>query len=211
MLDGLVAKYLDILGISALPAIKVVDRLGDCALGRCKWNPRQPGTTTIELQKKLFGDSRTLERVLAHELVHHWDYLDYEPRALAMIRAGNLPKPLSHGPTWRRGAAAINDVMGADFVTEYSDQTFVCKNTKPLFLLIKKVGSSWEYSWAAKLSAVAKARVSEELHRGARLVTTTDDRWTKSPYKIGKIIRYAAATAVNERAPLLKQLYESAV
>jgi len=108
-IDGYVTKYMGILQIDGeRPSIELrnnprVDWVGrsDSHAGR----PGHPPATTIELQKRLFENDRFLERVIAHEMVHHRNYLA-------------ATEDEKHGAAFREGAARINAIMGPDFVVE---------------------------------------------------------------------------------------------
>ena len=104
-IDDHVTKYMDLLQVDGeRPVIKVRDNSKPWA-GRADRHPERP-TTLIELQKKwLSKNDRFAEHVLAHEMVHHRNYL-----------AGTEDE--KHGPAFREGAARVNAVMGPGFVAE---------------------------------------------------------------------------------------------
>ena len=67
---------------------------------------RSTDSATIELQRQhVANDAKFLERVIAHEMIHHRNYLD-----------GTEDE--KHGDAFREGAARINAIMGPDFVVE---------------------------------------------------------------------------------------------
>lgn len=104
-IDGYVTKYMDILQIDGeRPKIKLRDDPRIDWVGRTdRHSDHSP--TTIELQKGLFKNDRFLERVIAHEMVHHRNYLA-------------STEDEKHGAAFREGAARINAIMGPDFVVE---------------------------------------------------------------------------------------------
>lgn len=103
--DGYVTKYMDILQVDgARPRVKLRNNSGTEWVGRADLRAGQP-TTTIELQKSLFNSDRFLERVIAHEMVHHRNYLA-------------KTEDEKHGAAFREGAARINAIMGPGFVAE---------------------------------------------------------------------------------------------
>ena len=107
-IDDHVTKYMDVLQIDGeRPVIKVRDNSKAWA-GRADRHPERP-TTLIELQKKWLSQGakhdKFTERVVAHEMVHHRNYL-----------AGTEDE--KHGPAFREGAARVNAVMGPGFVAE---------------------------------------------------------------------------------------------
>ena len=67
--------------------------------------PAGSRTTTMELQKRLLPNDKFLERVVAHEMVHHRNYLA-------------ATEDEKHGAAFREGAARVNAIMGPGFVVE---------------------------------------------------------------------------------------------
>lgn len=176
------AKYARILGVRELPIIKVHNNLGSKWLGRLSWTPGKP--TVMQLQKSVFDNEGTLERIVAHEMCHHVEMLEYEndETVLAGLRLGI--KPLEHGPRWRELAAKINSVAGANFVTRTSDQTYTMpKETKPYVLLIRPThDGKLVYSVGVRLSPKMKKYIDRyKENDNAKLVTTTDARFSKGP------------------------------
>ena len=105
-IDGHVTKYMEILQIDGeRPNIKLRNNPSVHWVGRTDGPSDRPPTTTIELQKRLFKNDRFLERVIAHEMVHHRNYLA-------------STEDEKHGASFREGAARINAIMGPDFVVE---------------------------------------------------------------------------------------------
>ena len=208
-IDAYVTKYMGILEIAGeRPSIKLRSNLGSKWLGRSSWSSKRPHTTLLELQQSILGDDRTLERVIAHEMIHHRDALAISENELALIRVGI--KPESHGASFREGAARINAVMGAGFVTAVSDKEYVHTPSHKKFLVLitplSKDRLGW--AWAARLGPEAKGWVDEQLGRGSRLVPTTDDRWAR----VAKIKRYGGYSIPRDPqdAVLLRELYEAA-
>jgi SprT-like family len=181
LIEVFVEKYMEVLDIEGQePDIVIVDNLGSKWLGLCEWKPSRPDTTTIYLQRRIIDDEGTLERVVAHEMIHHEEMLNLSDvdKALLKLGRGRLLNP--HGPSFKRGQALINEVMGDDFVSEKSDQSFVySKNERSFYVLIMegprgKLG----WAWAVRLSPQMKNKVAREVASGAKLVMTTDVRWT---------------------------------
>lgn len=114
--DGHVTKYKKLLKIEGeRPSIKFRDTPRADWLGLTDWRVGSH-VSTMELQKKILKDDRLLERVVAHEMIHHRDFLGFTKDEIARIKAGI--KPDGHGPSFREGAGRINAVMGSDFVVE---------------------------------------------------------------------------------------------
>jgi hypothetical protein len=164
-----------------------------------------PGAPAI--QRSILGDDRTLERVVAHEVIHHRDALAMSEGEMALLRLGIRPE--SHGATFREGAARINAVMGPGFVTETSDQE--CKLTHPrkefVVLVTPLPDGRLGWTWAARLGPKATDWANELVERGSRLVRTTDERWTRGL----RIERYGGHSVPKDdhEAALLRELYAS--
>lgn len=207
--DRYVAKYMTILGVDGEhPVVKIRSHLGSRWLGRSTWRPSQPRTTLLELQQSILGDDRTLERVVAHEVIHHRDAIAISASEVALLRLGIRPE--SHGATFREGAARINAVMGPGFVTETSDQDYQTTSARRTFvvLITPLPGGRLGWSWTARLGPRAADWVRELVARGSRLVHTTDERWTRGR----KIERYGGYSVPRDSqdVTLLQELYASA-
>jgi hypothetical protein len=183
----LVRAYLAMLGISDVeePDIVVQDNVGSRWLGRwsMKWRNDLPSRPLIQIQRAVLSDQRTLERVVAHEVVHHAEYLQMEPAEFNLFRLGI--KPLGHGQRFRQLAAVLNARMGEGFVTEKSDQEYVvAPSGKRILLLISptRIGRlGWQ--WATRLGPKAREWVQRKIAEGARLVEASDSDfvWTSGP------------------------------
>jgi hypothetical protein len=210
-IDDLIDKYMQMLSIDgAKPIVVVRSRIGASWLGRDSWTSRMPHTTTLELQRSIVGDPRTLERVVAHEMVHHRDSLAMTPEQLRLVKLGI--KPASHGASFRQGASIINAVMGPDFVTTMSDQGYVqAPPERDLFLLIvplSEYGGRLGYAWAARLSPEALSVVAKRALEGGKLVRTRDRRWTNSRAKIKRFGGLSVPEAGSPLAAELRALYD---
>lgn len=208
-IDGHVDKYMAILEIrGARPVVKLRSNLGSKWLGRSTWSSRRPETTLLELQQSILGDDRTLERVIAHEMIHHRDALAISQDTLVLMGIGI--KPEAHGASFREAADRINAIMGPGFVTALSDQEYTQapSGKKYVVLITPLPNGKIGWTWAARLGPKAKDWVDEAVRRGSRLVQTTDDRWTRG----GKIERYGGYSLPRDdhEAALLRDLYEAA-
>lgn len=208
LVGGYVDKYAAILGVDGeRPVVKFRDNLGSTWLGRSTWSPSRPGTTLLELQRSILGDERTLERVVAHEMIHHRDALAMSEDQIALLRAGIRPE--SHGATFREGAARVNAVMGSDFVTVTSDQEYRQAPPRRAFavLITPLPDGRLGWTWAARIGPKATGWVDELVGRGSRLVHATDERWARGR----KIERYGGYSipGSDREAALLRELYEA--
>ena len=202
-----VDKYMGILGIQGeLPDVKIRNNLGSKWLGRSKWSSSRPHTTLLELQHAILWDDPTLERVIAHEMIHHRDALAISENDVALLRFGI--KPDSHGASFREGASRINAIMGPDFVTERSDKEYKKASPRKEFLLLITPihNGRLGWNWTTRLGPKATDWVAELVSKGSRLVSTSDERWTRGT----KIARYSGYSMPKdpEEAALLKELYD---
>ena len=210
-IQPLVDKYMQMLSIDGQkPYVLVKSFVGKTWLGLCRWTESMPLTSTISLKQSILGDARTLERVVAHEMVHHRDFLNMTEQERVLVRYGL--KPEGHGPNFRQGMAIVNAVMGKDFVTEKSDQAVESAADHDLYLLIEPTRDGrYGYCWAARLSPEAAALIAErKASRGARLVTTRDLQWT---YGKARIRKYAGLNIFKVGSPSdaeLRAMYEAA-
>jgi len=208
-IDGYVTKYMRMLDIAGdRPVVKLRSNLGSKWLGRSTWSSKNPHTTILELQTSILGDDRTLERVIAHEMIHHRDALAISDNDKVLMGLGI--KPEGHGASFREGAAVINAVMGPDFVTAVSDQQYVkaASNKKFVVLITPVMKDRLGYAWAARLGPEAKRWVDEQIARGSRLVETTDERWARGA-KIKRFGGYSIPKSDDDIARL-RELYEAA-
>jgi len=179
LVQRLAAKYARLLGVGELPTIKIVNNLRSTWLGRLTFRAGQQNL--MEVQARALVDEATAERIVAHEMCHHVEFLRLTEGDLAALRLGI--RPASHGSAWRELAAKVNAVMGADFVSEKSDQSYVqAEVSRPYFLLITNtIGTNLGYAIAVRLSPRMKSYLSRALGQGSRLFRTTDPRWSNGP------------------------------
>lgn len=206
---GYVTKYMDILGVTGeAPIVKLRSNLGSAWLGRSTWSTKNPNTTLLEIQQAIIGDERTLERVIAHEMIHHRDALMLSEADIARIRLGI--KPAEHGTSFHEGAERINAIMGPDFVTTTSDKEYKYAPSRKEFVVLVTPLPKGQlgYAWAARLGPKAIDVANRAVERGARLVRTTDERWTRG----AKIERFGGYSVPKDGADqdLLKALFDAA-
>jgi hypothetical protein len=200
---------MSILGIAGeRPIVLVKSELGANWLGKDKWSEKNPLTSTITLQRSILHDPRTLERVVAHEMVHHRDFLAMTPADIAFAR---VVKHDGHGAAFLEGAERVNAIMGPNFVTVHSDKEYVhAPHTKEFYVLIAPAHRGrLGWAWAGRLSPEAQAIVAEKEREGAKLVRTTDLRWTAGKAKIKKYGGLSMPPAGSELETALHALYGS--
>jgi hypothetical protein len=187
-IERYVNKYGRMLGAKSVPATVVRDNLGVNWLGRTHWSVRDPTTTLIEIQKRILADANSLERVVAHEMIHHVNFTDDPEYTLMLVKTKRL-SGMGHGEPFQRLAAQINAERGKDFVTEKSDQSYtLATESKPYILaIVPRGGGLYGHAWAVKMTPKA-AQYFEYLRRerGAILVRTTDPRWAQKGPRLGE-------------------------
>jgi len=178
-----VVEYARLLGVSELPKVQIRDNLGSKWLGRMTW--QRGKTNVMEIQASVLGDEATLERIVAHEMCHHVEFLGLTEQDVAGLKHGI--RPTSHGPRWQELAAKVNAARGAGFVTKNSDQSYeVATESKPYFMLIARYdGSRLGYAIAVRISPRQRSFMDRRLAEGAKLVQTTDASWANGAAKIG--------------------------
>lgn len=208
--EDYVTKYMAMIGSkkwTPRPTIVVRNSITNW-LGRDTFTPSRPETTLMEIQKSILDDKKTLERIIAHETVHHENAMNFTEGQLALIKLG--VRPSGHGRDFLAKAALINAVMGSDFVTVKSDQTYVVKGTKPYTILIEPALKRLGWSWAVKLSDEAKAIIEKKkIENNAKVITTTDPRWA-SGARIKRFAGVAIPAAGSAEEKLLREMYDAA-
>ena len=206
---SLTAKYAKLLGVPSLPRVVVKDNVGSRWLGRTLWHARRPGSTTIELQKVILGHPETMERVIAHEVIHHAEFVELTPDQVELYqnRLLNLPK---HGPRFFELARLINDERGdAEFVTEVSDQSYVLQSSRKFYVMVVEIAPGrFGYAYAVKFSPkmIKALERYKANNRVVRIAETTERKWSRGP-RFGDG-RYAVPTEPGEQDEL-RVFYEA--
>jgi hypothetical protein len=132
-----------------LPMFRIVNRVSNHWLGLAEFR-LDKATATVYLQKSIIGDTETLERVMAHELIHCWQY-KYDPfyeqlRSASPVTRHYLRKTQQdshYDKIFKEFQAKINSARGSDFITPKSNETYkVEKSTKEFYILIFKHGEN---------------------------------------------------------------------
>lgn len=201
-----------------IPRIKIVNQVSSNWLGRCTYNPSvDKNNTTIEIQKRVTADEKSLDRILAHELIHHFEFIMKFGHPELGEKAFEQEKLLrkyrlhdsGHGKTFHEMAAKINAVMGTDYVTEKSDQTYVTELDKEFYVIVTPVQSGkFGYAWMLRPSRNQQEQVQKWImERKARIFMTKNERFTH-----GVTIKKFGPVSVprdEETQKLLKEMYES--
>jgi hypothetical protein len=208
--EKLMEKYAKLLGIEGkIPKVLIRNNLGAEWLGRHLYKPLTPQDAVMEIQQSITGDDKTLERVVAHEMIHHaqaWALTDADKAA---IRMGIRPQ--GHGKDFMEYAEKINKVMGAGFVTVTSDKEYVtAPSTKAFYVLILPIDGKLAWAWGAKISSKAKPWIEKKVaNYKAKLVQTTEAEWTETTAKIKEFASFAIPS-VAEKKERLEKLYKDA-
>jgi hypothetical protein len=170
---------MDFFGIKMWPFLRVQDNLDMKWLGLTRWSASMPDTSTMIIQARILDQPKTLERVIAHEVIHHLHHLSITDSDMALLKLHI--KPEGHGKRFLDDAAKVNAIMGPNFVTVTSDQDdTLAPNKRPFYVLVdrsvafKKLG----WAWAAKLTPKIRERIAEVRQHGGKLFQTTDHKWT---------------------------------
>lgn len=224
----LIKKYLHILDSEDLeaPAVSVVKaKLGRCWLGLNSWYWTRPTTTHIEIDERVTDHMHTLERIFAHEMVHHVEHVRLGQKHMDVLTSGNrhaikrflsLVKSSGHGRSFHEGAAKVNAVMGKDFVTQSSDQSYECAPSEKSFLMLivpldpqgKRLGFRWGIKPSNKALMFIQSKLIVPGEPGARLVRATGDHWTRGTVEFLSKSGGWAVPSDPEAARELRELYE---
>lgn len=168
------------------PTVRVVNSLGTPWLARDLWVPGE-GNTVIEIQKAVVNDRTTLERIIAHELVHHDIFLT---EWLPLSGSKNINQLMNieggHGAKFKTRADKLNAIFGPDFVTETSDAAMVEEEAGTPYYVLLKMNAPGQISWAycVRPSARQRAYIEERIVTGTvpgqfKLVKTRDRVWAQ--------------------------------
>jgi hypothetical protein len=183
-----------------------------------RWGGRylyKPGTLVeIQIQKRVIPDNKTLERIVAHEMAHHADFVHQareitkQPMSTLVSSPVTIRLALAHGDQWQAQADKINRVMGADFVTVFSDSSYVesAVTSKPFYLLIIPLGSQFGIANAVTLTPAALHAVQVLQAQGAKIFKTNDARWRRR----GVPHMRSGRVAFHKDQKDLRKLYSSA-
>ena len=160
-----------------MPRIAFQNRIGAKSLATCAWR-HGADNTTVTIQRSILGDEKTLRRVLAHELIHHWQFLRTDQTtATALAKVGIQPN--GHGADFVEYAERINATEGADYVSKRSDQSYDTSAAPPFYILVQPHGNErFGFTVAIRPSAAQKAAIADKRTKDmARLFKITDGRF----------------------------------
>lgn len=102
---------------------------------KAKWVEDSDPVITVYIQKSILGDEKTLHRVLAHEMIHVWQY-----QTIDIKKEKELPKYAQtdfHGKTFEDMAAKMNAEYGKDYVNKTSDMSYIESGQMEFYILIQ--------------------------------------------------------------------------
>jgi len=199
----LLKKYFSDLGDFPVPKIEIVNNPSSKWLGRCIYNNRDRGNTKVQIQRTILADEKSRRRILAHELVHHVDFLlNWSDKDLKSYRHDG------HGTFFQERAAKINAIEGENFVSKTSDEEIIQSTDKDYLLLIIPRERGLAFQWTFRPSSKQKEFIEFNIkNKNARLIKTKDLDWTHGK-KIGtNAYSIPLGQEIKEK---LKKLYEQA-
>ena len=205
-----------------LPKFKIVNHLRSKWLGQCLMQANWE-VPEIHLQKTILNDEKTLDRIIAHEMVHFWqylrqpEYLEYFSHGLKKVprhEAEAIKRKIQgqgHGSVFKEWAAKINQIKGADYVTETSDESYTVEDpNKEFFILIEPATShpgKYLYNTFSKKTANIKKALEYRIEKNAAKLFKVKDQNLLAPKSLEL---YGGAYFAKEEAKQekLKELYE---
>jgi len=165
-LEGIARKYLNMLPRGSeipSPKMQVVDQSSADWAGLSEWHHDQQIQGLIKVQKNALKDEATLERIIAHEVCHYWEfYSTFE------WREGD-PKDMGHGgkSLWARAAKIINGKLGdPSFISELSDTSYVFRNNKTFYVLVTQGMSELGWVWFSQVTPAMQIAIKELMASG---------------------------------------------
>lgn len=204
-LQNIARKYLNMLpggDEMDLPRIVIVNQISQNWDATAMWDPKLPVPGSILLQKRIMRDTETVERLMAHEICHYWAHT-----RLYVNKEGNRATHLGHGSGsfWYEAAQIINGKKGdSEFITEFSDASYVSKNTKFFYVMVLKGRSELGWVWFSRLTKNISTQIQNlMLSRPVAIIKTDRDVFLSS---YAKLPRIAITLDVAEKA-LLEEVY----
>lgn len=147
-----------------LPEFKIVRNTVPKWLGMCTTSHKDNRyATTIQIQKAILGDAKTLHRVLAHELIHYWELSnpEYFDKSLELKKYRIHHNP--HGKTFKSMADKINAVYGKEYVTETSNLSYTLNETQEFFIIIQPFDKKYGVTKAIRPSKNQKIEIAKRI------------------------------------------------
>lgn len=99
----------------------------------------------IVIQKRVLAHKQTLDRVMAHEICHVWEYW----KTLVWKEHNKSLMGHSKASLWYKGMTILNQKFGKDFITEKADSSYREGTTRPYYVIVRNIGTteSPNYAW----------------------------------------------------------------
>ena len=187
-LEGIARKYLNMLPRGTEippPMMQTVDQPSMDWAGLSEWHHDKQVHGLIKVQKAALEDEETLERVIAHEICHYWEFF-----ATFEWNQGD-PEKLGHGTDslWAKAARIINGKVGdPNFISELSDTSYVFRNSKEFYVLVAQGMSELGWVWFSKITQNMMAPIQRLMANGpVAILRTNRDSFLSSKAKLPNI------------------------
>jgi hypothetical protein len=147
----------------------------------------------VKVQKRIMADERSLSRIVAHEICHAWAYW--------MVWLGEKKSPYQRGHEstggWAEAADLINLREGDDFVTEFSDESYMEVNDKQFYVFMTRSGGRIMWAWFSRVTPVLLGRLDRRMFKAyydgipMALFKTSDSRFLLKGAKLPSVACYA--------------------
>jgi hypothetical protein len=174
---------------------------------------------TLEVQKSILNDPETLRRVVAHEMIHLWQNATQPADKLYMIVKYGLDPSGGHGQDFLDYAAKINAMVGSEYITPKSDETYKVALENEYYILIEPVKEEQnlhvKFGWSIAVRPSVKQReeiIRRMVQHQARLFKTKNPIFLGgAPLKMFGGFSYAplGKAGSDEKNAELERLYNS--
>ena len=184
-LESIARKYLNMLPRGSeipSPTMQTVDQPSAEWAGLSEWHHDRQIRGIIKVQKNALKDQETLERVIAHEICHYWEFYS------TFEWSEGDPKEMGHGAKslWARAAKIINGKVGdPNFISELSDTSYVFRNSKEFYILVTQTMSGLGWVWFSQTTPAMVKAIQEIMSGGpVAILRTNQDSFLSSNAKL---------------------------
>lgn len=194
-LTRLAKKYMAMLGIKTpVPKFEIVERLAWHWIARTTFQlTGGKSNSLIQIQRGATVDKQTIERIVAHEVIHHVHHVTMSPLEQFYTNLSGIYD--GHGSWFSNAARLIGAKVGQkDFVTaEYNDSYKLGPMASEIWVLVArrrvvekgKTVFDFGMAWCDRMSPAVKQRLkkfSEKQNLDCKLVKTSDLGWLSGPH-----------------------------
>lgn len=164
-----------------LPAFKIQNRTNPTQYGTTEFrfkkvNNKLVSKITVTMQKIALDDEKTAHRILAHELIHVWEFS--QPEFIQNVLETGRPDFEKHGKDFHDWAKKMNAVYGPDYVTVTSDSTYAISQSREYFIIIEPFNDRYGVAKTIRPSTKQKEKIAKKiLERSAHVFKTKDRRF----------------------------------